>query len=378
MTKSRKQRVSDPRERLGELAPHLRRMQQVDEAERAGEAERALELMEQMPTDPDGKPFWRPWRVERLFQLAMFGSVLPGWALSRWLLEQTLQDLDERRQRQVLEAERIAVGLRAGAKTLPGRDAVDARGRVRDRDWVYRQCVLYELGGLRHFLTRRADRRLVERADRVREWAWSPMGGYRLLDRQAATTTWHDLATGAPVVTANIGSAALVGAGECVIGRLVPIEGGRMFETVPLVVPPSVAQRVAADSSGWVEALREGVWGGADIRIVGHRFGLLSDVSPTVAALTLYSEETLRGGADAAREVLAAAAEQLEDPDDDPDNVDVWACLAAAVLDPTVFAELSSAAGPADADLLARLGDTLAEPAAGLCRELAARVRRAA
>lgn len=44
--------------------------------------------------------------------------------------------------------------------------------------------------------------------------------------------------------------------GEWVIGRLVPIEAGWMFESAPLPVPEDVAGGVAAEPDRWVEILR--------------------------------------------------------------------------------------------------------------------------
>ena len=166
--------------------------------------------MSEMPLGPDGKPFWRPWRVRYLTQLAGLGPLLPRWATSRWILAQALQALHEGSRDRTRRALEIAIELRGGEGELPGMDAMDAKCKVMDHDWVYRQVFLYELGGLHDFLRRRASADLVAGADRIREWARAPMGAYRLLDRAADVTTWEDLATGAEIRLANIGSGALV------------------------------------------------------------------------------------------------------------------------------------------------------------------------
>ena len=252
----------------------------TDDAERRGDARAALDLMEE---HPGGLAFWRPRRVRLLCQIAMFGPLLPRWATSRWILAQALQHLGQPGggpDRRVHRALDQAIELRGGRARLPGRDPMDAVCRVMDNDWVLRQLHLYELGGLRHFLDRVASPDLVAGADRIRDWAKSPMGGYRLLTQDAATVTWQDLGAGEPILTANIGSAALVVPGECVIGRMVPIEAGAMFESAPLLVPEDVAIRVALDPSCWLDAFRATPGGttSPEITPVGDRAGLLSDV----------------------------------------------------------------------------------------------------
>ena len=231
----------------------------ADEAERRGDAAAALGIMRSMSIGPDGRPFWRPRRLERLRQVAEAGPRLPAWAVSRWLLEQALQETGHGTRRRVQRALRVAVDLRGGATALPGADQHDAMCKVMDHDWVYRQLRLYDAGGLDHFLRHFADRTLVARADRIAEWASAPMGGYRLLGGSRSVLTWEDLASDERVELMNIGADSLVEDGDCVIGRVVPIEDGAMFETAPLPVPEEVAAAAASSPLAWVEALREGV-----------------------------------------------------------------------------------------------------------------------
>jgi hypothetical protein len=70
------------------MRPWLETMSAVDEAERRGDAMEALRRMESRPLGPDGKPFWRPWRLKRLMQVVVLGENLPGWAVSRWIAAQ--------------------------------------------------------------------------------------------------------------------------------------------------------------------------------------------------------------------------------------------------------------------------------------------------
>ncbi|MCW2766979.1 MAG: hypothetical protein JWO11_2938 [Nocardioides sp.] len=335
-----------------------------------------------MEAHPDDLGFWRPWRIRRLFELALFRSVLPGWATSRWILAQALQHLPDApgvvASNRVHRALATAIELRGGPQNLPGVDTVDARCRVMDQDWVYRQLHLYELGGLTHFLDRVAPADLVAGADRIRDWAAAPMGGYRLLARDAGTVSWQDLRTRETVRTANIGSAALVMPGECVIGRLVPVEDGVMFESAPLVIAETVAHAVALDPPSWVDTLRSR--GGTDAIKSGNVHGLLTDVPTGIWMLVLcdaagFTDESMPTAEQRASAVLSVARLMLDGagsaPFDEIDAVDPWACIGAAMLAPGLLVTLADQGRPADRDVLARLGELLAEPAASVCRVLA-------
>jgi len=333
--------------------------------------------MERMPDGPDGRPFWRPWRLRRLMQFAVLGPTLPRWATSRWVLEQALQALHESRRQHVLRAMGIAIEIRGGEGRLAGVDQADARAKVIDHDWVFRQVLLYELGGLRHFIRRTASADLLAGADHIDEWALGRMGGYRLHERAPATLTWENLATGVRIEMPNIGSGVFIVPGETVIGRVVPVEVGSMFESTPLRVPLEVARMVAHAPDDWIDALR----GGCDMVeppiTDGFWFGVLSDVPmPVVWAALLSGSEgpVIPTEAERARALLRVATGALGLGPEDlrPEELDVWACLAAAVLDPTVAVGLAEVVRPEDAAIFAGLGDALAEPAATVCRDLAA------
>lgn len=360
------------------LMPYFAYLADVDEAERCGDAAGALDLIEDRLFGPDGKVWWRPQRIYRLSQLVTFRPWLPGWVTSRWLLEQALQDLHPSMKSAVARAMHVAAEVQGGIARIPHPTGEDPRVSLMDHCWVFRQCLLYEYGGLEQFL-RRTPADLVASADRVDAWAKAPMGGYRYVKRAPGVTTWADLATGELVETANIGSAALLVVGQHVIGRLVPVDGGRMFETVPLPVGEGVARAVAADPSRWLDALLRARDAGEPV-LTRYRFGFVTDVPDTESLLAVYAnaDPNERPLQRATHLLDVARAAFAEDPNDDPEAVDLWACLAAEVLQPGMFVALSMAARPADADLLARLGRSLAEPAASICRQLANNARNVA
>jgi len=272
---------------LDQLRGHFKVLQLVDRAEARGDAAGALRLMQGLSVGPDGEPFWRPARLRRLEQLTELRDVLPRWATSRWILAQSLQVLDPASRGRGSKALAAAIGVRGGEDALVGVDRIDAQAKVMDHDWVYRQLFLYELGGLRHFLDSVASDDLVSSADRVRDWAPVPMGAYRLVSSSPGELVWEDLATGAPVSTTDLGVSTLVDDGDCAIGRLVPIEGGSMFEAAPLPLPEQVARGVAAEPQRWVALLQEYVATEDPVfvrSLLGglHDYGLLSDLPDVV------------------------------------------------------------------------------------------------
>jgi hypothetical protein len=354
--------------------------QAIDEAERRGDPDEALRLM---LTHPEGLSFWRPRRYTSVLQMSTLGAVVPSWAASRWVLGQAVQRFGERHdpvaRRRFRRALELAVELRGGSASLPGHDVVDQQCRVMDHDWVYRELFLYDLGGLQHFVDRVATRDLLDRADQVAAWASSPMGGYRLLRRDPGTEVWEDLAGDVVPGTANIGSAVALEPGDCVIGRMVPIEAGVMFEAAPLPVPEAVAGRVALEPHGWVDALRAGP---ADLTVAGAQpcSGLLSDVPDGVLWRTLTggrgrSAKTLREEMTVVRLVMDLGARLLAGGVDQVrSGSDPWSCLSGALLDPIAVQALARrhhSLAPVDREVLAALGDVLAEPAATWCRMLA-------
>lgn len=360
----------------------------TDAAEARGDAAEAVRLIERDMQRRDDQSFWRPERLRRLAQLVWLGDMLPRWATSRWLLAQAAQSLDPSGRDRIAKAFDVAMAIRADTTAVA--DA-DLRVRVMDHDWVFRQVLLYERGGLHHFLNQSATADLIAGADRIRNWMTAPMGGYRLEAESSALLTWTNLATGDEVRSMNLGGASLIGVGECAIGRLVPIEGGAMFESAPLYVTAEVARRVSSDPPAWTEAVCDGCHTSdpEELRIFtgGNDFGLLTDV-PSAVRQTITADvvEQITGRPirlettadwvtlDAAfvRAALDGSLSRVELP------ISPWPSVAATLLSPRVVLELGQSLGASDSASLTRLADLLPAPASGVCRGLAAKLSAAA
>ncbi|WP_167305854.1 hypothetical protein [Nocardioides euryhalodurans] len=363
--RSRKQssRWSDP-----DLAPHLtyvRRQLAVNAREQAGDAAGALALMEQQPYDLDGGPYWAWWRVERLLQIASLPDVLPGWAMSRWILAQALAHLDEPGRRITTRAMRLACQVSGQPDVTGGRGREDREAfcRILDHDWAYRQAFLYEYGGLRHFLAGGFAPVLARHADSIEEWVGTPMGAYRLVDVEPRAITWRDLGADREVATLNLGAAAELSPGDCVLGRLVPVEQGRMFECAPLAVDEPVALAVADQPAAWATALQ---WASAPT--IRDGFALLTDVPDPLW------RELARQHDGPAGLVLAAMAGRV----DDATVRDLWPCVAAAAVAPGAWPLVAGCLDPRHAAALASLGQKLAGPAGELCWRTARVLRESA
>lgn len=356
----------------------------VDEAEVRGDAGGGIAIIADTFRDPGASEFWRPWRVRRLRQLSLLGHLLPRWATSRWILEQALQDLPRRRQASGQRALDVAIELRGGPDALPGRDVYDARARVIDRDWVHRQLAAYEYGGLAAFLRGRATPDLLAGADHVQSWATAPMGAYRLVEQRPATTHWVDLASGDDVVVPTLGSAVLLVPGVCAIGRLVPVDGGRMFETAPLAVPEAVAKSVAEDPVNWLQPLRAERKAGRPVRTSVLGFGYLTDLQPGVFRYALRLPVWRKDPEDSVAlvgDLMKEARRALSDHERGrlrPDQVSPWPCLVDALTEPRFLTAVAEAPDAVDRGAVAELEGLLAEPASAVCRELIGQRREAA
>jgi hypothetical protein len=375
----KRQYAGPSHEGWGESEPWIRAMMMADEAEATGDAVATLEIMDAFAIGPDGRAFWRPWRAKYLAQIAMLGPILPGWVYSRWICSQAMQSLAVAKRGPSRRAFDLTVELRGGESALPGVDAPDAEGRVLDHDWVYRQLFLYELGGLELFVRDRASSALLAGADSIHRWSRCPMGGYRLLDSTPDSVAWLDLGTEQTRSVPNTGSACLVSPGEHVIGRLVPIETGELFESCPVLVSGDVAGRVAADPPQWLDVLRRfGTGNDEDLGAPVHSKTLLSDVPTVVWQLAILdgsrrSTDVTEWVRSVTRRLLDVAAREVADPVTHRPHgeVDRWSCLGAAFLEPYVVTSLPDVAEPHDRGTLEQLGALLAEPAASLCNEAA-------
>jgi hypothetical protein len=72
-----------------------------------------------------------------------------------------------------------------------------------------------------------------------------------------------------------------------------------------------------------------------------------------------------------ARRALDTAAQLAAGPPVPDDEIDRWACLSAALLDPWVVLSLPEVARPSDRLTLETMAGVLAEPAATVCRNAA-------
>jgi len=351
-------------------------LQAVDEAETRGDATGALEIVQMHPVGSDGRFFWNPHRVARLAQVEQLGPLLPRWATSRWILEQSLIQFDPALRGARQEAMRVAIELRRPDE-LVGVDAVDVQTQVMDHDWVHRQLLVYEYGGLERFLHAWATPDLVAGADRIEEWVTAPIRALRLESREPALLTWTDLATGAELETPNLGAAVLEQPGDFALARVVPTEGGPMFDGVPLGVVEETAGQVAADPGAWLDALRS-VAGTEDyFADLVHGNFLVTDVPSDIAQLALgaFLPSPIPRDSDgtvAAKAVISQARHVATNGGAGPDPLDPWPCVAAGLLAPYVLPDLEWLLGPADHAWLAVLGDTLPDPAGRVCRVLLA------
>jgi hypothetical protein len=142
-------------------------------------------------------------------------------------------------------------------------------------------------------------------------------------------------------------------------------------------VPEGVARAVAADPADWLQPVRASIRAGEGIETDGCRFGFLTDVPRVASVFTVYDDlDLLDRYPERADKLLACVREALDDgPSEDPDAVDVWACIAAELLHPNVLSALADRLRPEDSELFARLAQAVAEPAATLAHLLASEAR---
>lgn len=371
-------RPGDPRRRsFAEKvidSPYWPALFAVNDAEARGDVETALEIIHTTSDQLDKEQFWHPSRLERLEQLRLFETLMPRWAHSRWIIAQAMQGTHRRNQWRMAKATTVALDVRGGPD--PGRDREDDRIQILDRDWVYRQTFLYDLGGLEAFLRHNASGDLIAGADRIWEWVRAPMRGVRLRGREPRHLLWEDPRTGEQLTTINLGAGLLVDDGECVIGRIVPIDDGLMFETAPLRLPEEVAYAVADEPDRWIDALRDRT--GSPDREPGeiwtHRglrdYGLLTDVPYGLVNLAMDA------GLHAFRHPDEDGPDELDELFDHP--ADYPACLAAWLVRPETITVLGAGVPVAGLAALGGFAEFVHEPAASLIHALADHLRDAA
>jgi hypothetical protein len=142
---------------------------------------------------------------------------------------------------------------------------------------------------------------------------------------------------------------------------------------------------VAQDPARWVDSLRAAPdrVGRSVIVTSGRESGLVNDVPAVIWQYAVLDGRPIPPASGltsaTAKGILELARVQLVTPvDDDPSDLDAWACLSAGLLEPGVSLALTELMEPRDRDLLQQLAERLADPAAALCSRLAQDLGRAA
>jgi hypothetical protein len=354
-----------------------REMELSMRAEADGDAQRALAHYYASPRVV-GVP-----HPHHLHEIVDLGSEAPGWVWSRWITGQAYRWMLVEQDQRVNDAvfQEIVVGYPDVDPDRPlGLDVGEFCTRLAASDWVCEELATYEYGGLLDFLDLKAGAFLERRADRIREWASTLMGGYRLDGVRRDRIELTELGSGTQLEALNIGALAEREDGSCVVGRLVPIgvAPGWMFESRPLTVPESTARAVSAlvdeeSPAAWVCALgdarREGT---LPLHFAhGHVTPLSSDLVP----------DSWVGGPGADIEnALGVCEVALVSGRVNPATVQRSAAHVTAVLmDSGVFAAARSRlATPEGAEVCRLLADSTPEPVSGRCLELARLCERAA
>ena len=189
-----------------------------------------------------------------------------------------------------------------------------------------------------------------------------------------------DLASERQVRSINLGSASLTPIGQSVIGRLVSVEGGAVFDAAPLPVPECVAQSVAQEPASWVEIIARH----PEIDRDWQDFSLLTDVPLVVQLVTAScwtgsADKAMGTVEEAMRRRLALVRAGIDDElAAGETDIAPYPSIAAALVEPNVLNQLARGLVPADAPTLLRFSELLVEPAADVCRRLARDVTLAA
>ena len=249
--KARAERASSDKE--SQVEAHAQQFTEADwatirESERAaaeGHLDKALELYDAVPAVA-GSELSRGMR-----QLSELGDDAPPWAWSRWIREQAFRWVSSANEHCHELALDLALDVAYAAVVDPerpfGHHPADLVVLVKGRDWIVRQVVLYELGGLSDFVVNVAGQDLLARAEPMLEWRCALMLAYQFVDETPDRVRLLDLETEEQIEVLNIGSLGAVEPGGFVLGRLVPIssEPGLMFESEPLEIDERTARQFA-------------------------------------------------------------------------------------------------------------------------------------
>lgn len=249
--KARAERASSAGD--SQVEAHLHQFTEADwatlrESARAaaeGQLDRALELYDAVSAVAGSEP------SRGMRQLSELGDDAPPWAWSRWIREQAFRWVSPANEHRHELAVDLALDVAYAARVDPerpfGHPPADLVALVKGRDWIVRQVVLYELGGLTDFVVNVAGEDLLARAEPMLQWMGAPMVAYQFVDETPDCTRVLDLETEKAIDVLNIGSLGAVEPGGFVLGRLVPIssEPGLMFESQPLEIDERTARQFA-------------------------------------------------------------------------------------------------------------------------------------
>lgn len=319
-------------------------------AERAGDAETALEYHQGVPMYRRGAH-----RV-LLAQLTDLAGEMTPWLWARWAAYQCTRVEDpgtacRESSRTALDYTLQMFHREAIARAYDeGADPVRLIATTLGEDWAYHQICTFELDGLERFLDTLASGRLAEGCTLARQWLGATVSGYRLESSGPGRLVVRDLAEGSPVELLNLGAGLLVDTGGWLLGRLVPsgTTPALMFDTAPLPVDEQTAVEAAAgDRRGaWITALEHAFTAGRldrsllqseDRELATDVAGLrLLERGTPPHALASARHQLARGrdeiGRAAYRILRAAADGSLGSADDAP-------YVAAAVVNPHGFAQ---------------------------------------
>ncbi len=220
-------------------------------AERAGDAETALEFYRGVPM------FARCGHNGLLAQLAGLSEEMTPWMWARWAAYQcTRAEGARHRSGQILrEALEYTMQMfypdRLEDAYLEGADPVPLLAQVSGEGWLFHQLCTFEMGGLPEFLDTLAADRLAQEAALAWSWVGALMGGYRLGQTEAGSLRVHDLRAGHEVALLDLGAAVHADADGWLLGRLVPsgTTPALMFDTRPIAIDEQTALDVADDPS---------------------------------------------------------------------------------------------------------------------------------
>lgn len=200
------------------------------------------------------------------------GDGAPAWAYSRWCADLAARSMlleGDSRMDMAVQCVLATLYPDSVARVLDGEVDLRVLGTsVAAGDRLVGGVALYELGGLADYIDERAEAGLLDRADRVRDWADAQIGAYEFLDFRGCRLVLRDLVDGCEVEALNIG--AMADASDCaLVGRLVPIasEPGRMFADRPIHVDLATARAVAEavrtqKPLAWLDALADALTDG--------------------------------------------------------------------------------------------------------------------